>query len=51
MQYFILKNSKVKGEPQNMDAKILEWAAERDLLKHENAPKQFMKLVEEIGEL
>ena len=34
-----------------MDAKILHWAEQRDLLKHENAPKQFMKLVEEVGEL
>ena len=30
---------------------ILEWAKEKDLLKRENAPKQFLKLIEECGEL
>lgn len=30
---------------------ILDWAKERDLLKPENATKQFMKLAEEVGEL
>lgn len=30
---------------------ILEWAKQRDLLKKENAPKQLLKLQEEVGEL
>ena len=30
---------------------ILEWAKQRDLLKEENAPKQLLKLQEEVGEL
>ena len=29
---------------------ILEWAKEKDLLKLENAPKQRLKLLEEVGE-
>lgn len=27
------------------------WALNKDLLKRENAPKQFVKVVEELGEL
>jgi NTP pyrophosphatase (non-canonical NTP hydrolase) len=34
-----------------MNNLVLKWAKERDLLKPENATKQFMKLVEEVGEL
>ncbi len=30
---------------------ITDWAGERDLLKEENAPKQLLKLQEEVGEL
>ena len=30
---------------------ILNWARERNLLKHTNSNKQFIKLVEEVGEL
>ena len=29
---------------------ILRWAKEKDLLKFENAPKQRLKLLEEVGE-
>ena len=29
---------------------ILQWAKEKDLLKFENAPKQRLKLLEEVGE-
>ena len=29
---------------------ILEWANDKDLLKFENAPKQRLKLLEEVGE-
>jgi NTP pyrophosphatase (non-canonical NTP hydrolase) len=29
---------------------IIEWANERDLIKYENAPKQQLKLLEEMGE-
>jgi NTP pyrophosphatase (non-canonical NTP hydrolase) len=35
-------------ELQNL---IINWAAEKDLLKSENAPKQRLKLIEEAGEL
>lgn len=32
--------------------KMLEdWAKERDILHHENADKQLLKIVEEVGEL
>lgn len=34
-----------------MNDLILKWADERGLLKAENAPKQMLKLFEEIGEL
>lgn len=34
-----------------MRDKILNWAFQRNLLKPENAPKQFIKLSEEVGEL
>jgi NTP pyrophosphatase (non-canonical NTP hydrolase) len=30
---------------------VVEWAKEKGLLKYENHPKQFMKLVEELGEV
>lgn len=29
---------------------VKEWADNKDLLKHENAPKQIMKVIEEFGE-
>jgi NTP pyrophosphatase (non-canonical NTP hydrolase) len=29
---------------------VYQWAKEKDLLKPENAPKQFMKCIEEFGE-
>ena len=34
-----------------MKDKVIEWAKERGLINPDNAPKQFMKLTEEIGEL
>lgn len=34
-----------------MKDKIIEWAKERGLINEENAPKQFIKLTEEVGEL
>lgn len=34
-----------------MTEKILEWAAARSLLNPDNAPKQMVKLMEEVGEL
>ena len=34
-----------------MNDLILKWADERGLLKAENAPKQMLKLMEEVGEL
>lgn len=36
---------------ENLKKNILDWAAERDLLKPENATKQALKLSEEVGEL
>jgi len=33
------------------ERKVIEWATERGLIKEENAPKQFIKLTEEVGEL
>ena len=34
-----------------IERKVVEWANERGLIKEENAPKQFIKLTEEVGEL
>jgi NTP pyrophosphatase (non-canonical NTP hydrolase) len=34
-----------------MKEKILDWAKERNLLHEENHTKQYIKLVEELGEL
>lgn len=35
---------------EELQAKIVDWAEEKDLLHEENAQKQFMKFVEEIFE-
>ena len=35
----------------NMNDLVLQWADERGLLKAENAPRQMLKLMEEVGEL
>ena len=35
---------------QELQPMILNWAKEKDLLKLENAPKQRLKLLEEVGE-
>jgi NTP pyrophosphatase (non-canonical NTP hydrolase) len=34
-----------------MNELILKWAEERGILKPENAPRQMLKLIEEVGEL
>lgn len=34
-----------------MNNLVLKWAEERGLLKAENAPRQMLKLMEEVGEL
>lgn len=34
-----------------MKKKVLEWAEPKGLLNSDFAPKQFMKLIEEVGEL
>ena len=34
-----------------MNNLVLKWADERGLLKAENAPRQMLKLMEEVGEL
>lgn len=36
---------------EELQEKIIKWGKDRDLLKQENAPKQFMKFIEESGEL
>ena len=36
---------------ENLREEVLVWAAQRDLLKSENAVKQGLKLTEEVGEL
>ena len=35
---------------QELQTLILNWAKDKDLLKFENAPKQRLKLLEEVGE-
>ena len=35
---------------QELQKKIIQWAKDKDLLKSENAPKQRLKLLEEVGE-
>ena len=35
---------------QELQVLILKWANDKDLLKFENAPKQRLKLLEEVGE-
>ena len=35
---------------QELQLLILQWASDKDLLKFENAPKQRLKLLEEVGE-
>ena len=35
---------------QELQVLILQWAKEKNLLKLENAPKQRLKLLEEVGE-
>ena len=35
---------------QELQVLILQWAKDKDLLKSENAPKQRLKLLEEVGE-
>jgi len=36
---------------ENTQEKVIEWAKERNLIKLGNAPKQIIKLSEEVGEL
>ena len=36
---------------KEIEINVIKWAANRDLLKPENAPKQMLKTVEETGEL
>ena len=35
----------------NKQKEVLEWAEKRNLLVADNAPKQMLKVVEEVGEL
>jgi NTP pyrophosphatase (non-canonical NTP hydrolase) len=36
---------------EGLQEAVIEWANNRDLLKPENANRQFLKVVEELGEL
>jgi NTP pyrophosphatase (non-canonical NTP hydrolase) len=38
-------------QKDNVQEKVIEWAKERNLIKLGNAPKQIIKLSEEVGEL
>lgn len=46
-QYFMQNNEPTFDE---LIGNVYQWAKEKDLLKPENAPKQFMKCIEEFGE-
>ena len=35
---------------QELEINIVNWAMDRDLIKSDNAPKQRLKLIEEVGE-
>jgi NTP pyrophosphatase (non-canonical NTP hydrolase) len=48
---FALAMGVVKKSINELRPLIISWAKERDLLKEENAPKQKLKLIEELGEL
>jgi NTP pyrophosphatase (non-canonical NTP hydrolase) len=34
----------------NLIENVTQWAADKDILKKENAPKQLLKVLEEVGE-
>jgi NTP pyrophosphatase (non-canonical NTP hydrolase) len=36
---------------ENLQKDVINWATDKNLIKPENAPKQFLKVVEELGEL
>jgi len=36
---------------ESLQVNVLEWAKDKDLLKPENANQQFLKVIEEVGEL
>lgn len=36
---------------EELQANVEDWADAKGLLKKENAPKQFLKVIEEVGEL
>lgn len=48
VNYIEKLKSQVKTSTKN---NVLEWAKQRDLIHKENAPKQLIKLQEEVGEL
>ena len=37
--------------PLELEEKIVDWAIKRGIAVPENAPKQMLKVVEEVGEL
>ncbi len=36
---------------EHLQHEVLQWGTERNLMKPENANKQFLKVIEEVGEL
>lgn len=42
---------KLQSQQNNTQEKVIEWAKQRNLIKLGNAPKQLIKLSEEVGEL
>jgi NTP pyrophosphatase (non-canonical NTP hydrolase) len=48
VNYIEKLKSQLKTSTKN---NVLEWAKQRDLIHEENAPKQLIKLQEEVGEL
>ena len=49
---FTLYLQKLKSQREdNVQSNVIEWAKERNLIKLGNAPKQLIKLSEEVGEL
>lgn len=46
-----MAKNKIQPEWDDLELKVLVWARDRNLLKHDNATKQMVKVTEEVGEL
>jgi NTP pyrophosphatase (non-canonical NTP hydrolase) len=46
-----MKNQEKEVKFDDLIEDVKLWALDKDLLKKENSPKQFVKIVEELGEL